>query len=154
MAVSLNISKPLPKGVSRTLLNKACQLTFDKVSESVSGTLDLAFVDKAKSRLINNNYAGNDYPTDVLSFDYRQAGGSPISDQLGEIIICVPIAQEQAQEHNLPLEAEVALLFIHGILHIIGYDHQGYVAQSRFGDLQDGIMEELALKSRQFKWSH
>lgn len=136
------------------MLNKACELTFDKFSESVSGTLDLAFVDKAKSRQLNYNYAGHDYPTDVLSFDYRQTGVPPISDQLGEIIICLPIAQEQAQEHSLPLEAEVALLFIHGILHIIGYDHQGHVAQSGFGDLQDGIMEELALKSRQFKWSH
>lgn len=154
VAVTLIINQPLPKGVEKALLNKACQLTFNKFGSELKGALELTFVDKKKSQELNNKYAGDNYPTDVLAFNYQAETDLSPTDLIGEIVICSEIAQTQAREHNLLVKAEVSLLFIHGMLHLLKYDHQNPASQSRFSALQDGIMEELALKSRQFEWSH
>lgn len=74
--------------------------------------LSVAFVGAAESKKINNLYRGKNKPTDVLSFDY------------GEIIICVPVAKKQAAEHGLSLTNEIKLLFVHGLLHVLGFDHE------------------------------
>jgi|GEM_PF-546973 probable rRNA maturation factor len=72
-------------------------------------------------RQLNATFAGHDYATDVLSFPH----GSKIDDSyyLGDIIICVPIAQLQASQLGHSLETEFITLFVHGLLHLLGYDH-------------------------------
>ncbi len=154
MPITLHISKPLPRGVSQDILDKAASITIKRVGSEANGTIELSFVGKAKSRQLNKTYAGNDYPTDVLSFDYREQSQLPNSELIGEIVICTDLAYSQAQEYNLPFKAEVSLLLIHGILHILKLDHQDESGRARFSSLQDGIMLELAFKSRQFKWLH
>ena len=89
--------------------------------------------DDATLRELNGRYLGEDQPTDVLAFPWEEpdpasetpsfpaprSGGSP----LGEVLVSYPQALRQAQEHGQPVEREVALLVVHGLLHLLGHDH-------------------------------
>ena len=72
---------------------------------------------------LNRDYRGKDRPTDVLSFSQRE-GGNPEDPMLGDVIISIERAKEQAFEHNNSVSAELSLLLVHGILHLLGYDHE------------------------------
>ncbi len=78
-------------------------------------------------RALNRQYAGEDEATDVLSFSLREgegmAGPPDGVVRLGEVVISYPTAQRQAREAGHSTEAEVAHLLVHGILHLLGYDH-------------------------------
>jgi probable rRNA maturation factor len=76
-------------------------------------------------RSLNRRYRGIDRATDVLSFSQREgqyAGIRP--DILGDIVISVPTAVRQAQERNYSLSHEIERLLVHGLLHLLGYDHE------------------------------
>jgi len=81
-------------------------------------------------RMLNRRFRGKDRPTDVLSFpSAKEEGGwkSQVADQtprLGEIVISVPAALRQAQEEGHSLREEIRLLVIHGVLHLMGYNHE------------------------------
>jgi rRNA maturation RNase YbeY len=78
---------------------------------------------------LNQHYRGINQPTDVLAFAFRENPfpfhGKGLNSQfLGDIVISVPTAKRQAKEQGHSLEQEVAVLIIHGLLHLIGYDHE------------------------------
>jgi len=76
-------------------------------------------------RSLNRRYRGKDSATDVLSFSFREgvyAGVQP--DVLGDIVISVPQASRQASKAGHSLERELDILLIHGLLHLVGYDHE------------------------------
>lgn len=136
------------------MLETTAELVFDRVKNFEPGLVSLVFVDRSTMQAINLAHAGHDYPTDVLSFNYHESGTLPPQGYIGEIVICHEIAADQATRYGLEFKAEVSLLLIHGLLHLSGQDHQDELSQSGFNATQDGIMEELKLKTRQFKWSH
>ncbi len=75
---------------------------------------------------LNRRYAGEDKPTDVLSFSLQEGEEFASPDavlRLGEVIISYPTAERQASEAARPVEDEVAHLLVHGVLHLLGYDH-------------------------------
>ena len=85
-----------------------------------------------KIRQLHKEYMGEDEPTDVLSFAMRERGPADAPDfvfpagdvaHLGEVIISYPQAEIQADEHGHSIRKEVAILLIHGVLHLLGYDH-------------------------------
>jgi probable rRNA maturation factor len=88
---------------------------------------------------LNRDYRGQDEPTDVLAFSAReQATDSPSFIpppdgrlHLGEVIIAYPQALVQAEEHGHPLRKELTILLIHGLLHLLGYDHEATDAERR-----------------------
>ena len=85
--------------------------------------LTLRLVDKDESRELNSRYRGKDKPTNVLSFpaDLPEGVNIPL---LGDIVICAPLVEEEAvEQHKLPA-AHWAHLVIHGVLHLLGHDHQ------------------------------
>jgi probable rRNA maturation factor len=82
--------------------------------------VEILITDADGIRELNRGFRGIDRPTDVLSFP---AGNGPeASHILGEVAICLPIAEEQAQTRGVTLEAELACLAIHGCQHLLGYD--------------------------------
>ena len=89
-------------------------------------SLTILFSDDLHIQRLNREFRNKDKPTDVLSFP----GGDPIPGMpepgryLGDIIISVPTASRQANESGHSLEAELQLLVIHGVLHLLGYDHE------------------------------
>ncbi|MEC7984047.1 MAG: rRNA maturation RNase YbeY [Myxococcota bacterium] len=73
--------------------------------------------------VLNRDYRGKDKPTDVLSFSQRE-GGFEEDPMLGDVIISLETSSAQAVEHQKALKDELSLLLVHGILHLLGYDHE------------------------------
>ena len=96
-------------------------------SNSVSVTVLLTGDERLRS--LNREFAGEDHVTDVLSFsadiegDFPTLVEDPFMNQIGDIAISVPQAKRQALAKNVPFERELAMLAIHGTLHLLGYDH-------------------------------
>ena len=95
--------------------------------------------------VINRDYRGVDRPTDVISFAFlddknelRPEDGSPIS--LGEIIISYEKAEEQDKQYGHSLLREMSFLFVHGMLHLLGYDHMEKEQEVVMFKLQDEIL--------------
>jgi len=96
-------------------------------AEGRSGELTLTFVDRAEIAELNLEHMGVDGPTDVLSFpldaDPSDAPAPGVPVLLGDVVICPAVAAEAAPEHAGTLDDELALLVVHGILHVVGHDH-------------------------------
>ena len=94
--------------------------------------VSLVFTDSERVRQLNRDYRGVDQPTDVLAFYMRPQKGSdsPFANPpdgvayLGEVVISCPQALAQAREQGHSAQRELALLVIHGVLHLLGYDHE------------------------------
>ncbi|MGE0454329.1 MAG: rRNA maturation RNase YbeY [Vicinamibacteria bacterium] len=88
-------------------------------SLGVSGELALVFAGDGTLRRLNRSYRGKDRATDVLSFP-----GPGGDEGLGDVIISVPAAERNARRYGRPLGFELDLLALHGLLHLLGYDHE------------------------------
>jgi probable rRNA maturation factor len=88
-----------------------------------STTLSIALVEPEEMRALNFRYRQKDYATDVLSFSY---GNDEMEGEsfLGEIVIAPEVAVNQAIRHHISPESEMRMLLLHGILHLLGYDHE------------------------------
>lgn len=90
-------------------------------------TLDIRVVGEDEAQRFNRDYRGRDYATNVLSFPADLPGGLPDDirkGMLGDLLICAPVVVREAQEQNRPVQDHWAHLTIHGILHLLGYDHE------------------------------
>ena len=85
--------------------------------------LNIRLVDEKESRSLNRDYRGKDKPTNVLSFPFA-APQVVESDLLGDLAICAPVVAREAREQNKPLPAHWAHMVVHGVLHLLGFDHQ------------------------------
>jgi probable rRNA maturation factor len=89
-------------------------------------SLSIRIVDEQEARRFNLDYRGRDYATNVLSFPAELPEGLPDEirkAQLGDLLICAPVVVREAQEQNRPAADHWAHLTVHGILHLLGYDH-------------------------------
>jgi probable rRNA maturation factor len=80
--------------------------------------ISLAFVNKEEIKKLNKKFRKENKATDVLSFNLGE------KDYLGEIIICPDVVKENAQKYKVSAKEETMKVFVHGILHLLGYDHQ------------------------------
>lgn len=115
----------------------------DRCKNSVpyaEGVLNTVFVNNPYIRALNNKYRSNDKPTDVLSFSYFNIQDIKKSGLIGEIYISVPIAKKQAKEYDHSIKSELNRLFVHGFLHIFGYDHEDDEDHRRMAKLEDEIL--------------
>ena len=87
--------------------------------------LSLLLVDESTIAGLNAEHMGKQGPTDVLAFPIDEPGESlpDVPAVLGDVVLCPAVAQQQAAEHDRPPAAELALLTVHGILHLLGMDH-------------------------------
>ena len=97
---------------------------------------------------LNLRFLGLDEPTDVLSFGLAGAGETPFAlppeeASLGEIVIAYPTAVRQADEAGRTVEAEVAHLLVHGLLHLLGYDHQRPEQEAAMRGREEAILAGL-----------
>lgn len=108
--------------------------------------LEVLIVDEQTIKEINRDYRNKDAVTDVISFALDDevegeivARGQP-NRLLGTIIISGPVAERQAQEYNHSLKREMKFLFVHGLLHLLGYDHMNKEDEIEMFALQDKII--------------
>ncbi|MBR4881208.1 MAG: rRNA maturation RNase YbeY [Clostridia bacterium] len=108
--------------------------------------VSITLVDNEEIHLLNREYRGVDRPTDVLSFpifDEDDMGGKTI---LGDIVLSLERATEQAEEFGHSFEREVAFLTVHSMLHLLGYDHEeGKAAESEMFSRQEAILLKMGL---------
>lgn len=109
-----------------------------KIAEGKNCTV--AFVSDSKIKKLNKIFRNKNHATDVLSFPYEpdQFDFLETENFIGDIIISLETAKRQAVENSLPFETEIKQLILHGILHLLGYDHES----------DGGEMNELELKWR------
>ena len=85
--------------------------------------LTVRIVDEAEITALNRQYRGKDGPTNVLSFPYEGIPGVA-TELLGDIVICAPVVASEAVAQHKPLDAHWAHIVVHGVLHLLGFDHQ------------------------------
>lgn len=140
------------------LLNQILQKAGE--AEGVTeGEVALTFVTNEKIHELNYAYRGIDRPTDVLSFALNESVGEEpeivyeledgeeleFGDMLGDIIISVERAQEQSKEYGHSLERELGFLFVHGFLHLLGYDHQDAESEAEMMGKQEAVLKQVGL---------
>lgn len=101
--------------------------------------VSVVFCDDQKIRQLNKQFRGIDEPTDVLSF--------PMDNKiLGDVVISLERASRQAEEYGHSFTREVCFLTVHGILHLIGYDHGEDEGRRKMREMEEEILAELGLK--------
>jgi probable rRNA maturation factor len=131
--------------IPKKLLERAVKSTLQNQSESLDSELTLVLTDDAQIQELNREYLGNDKPTDVLSFPASETDPETGSRYIGDIIISVPYAAKSAENAGHAMEAEVQLLVVHGVLHLLGYDHAEADEKARMWKAQSEILKTLGL---------
>lgn len=107
------------------LVQRAVGAAFSELDLAGASELSVVFTDDAAIRALNAEWRGKDKPTNVLSFPaFPPAKGGPLPPMLGDIVLAAETVAREAQEENKPLENHMTHLVIHGLLHLLGYDHE------------------------------
>ena len=117
-----------------------CLAVLDKADHELAVTL----TDDARIQLLNGEYRSKPEPTDVLSFG--QMEGEPFASPvpvLGDLVISLETAQRQAAELGHPLAAELRILVVHGVLHLIGHDHIDPADRAAMAHAENDLLERL-----------
>lgn len=123
----------------------------EKVKEGTE--VSVTFVDDERIHDLNRIYRNIDRPTDVLSFAMQEGGddepkitGGDSPQTLGDIIVSVPKAKEQAESYNHSFLRELGFLTVHGFLHLCGYDHMTEADEQRMFSRQKELLENYGLR--------
>lgn len=92
---------------------------------------------------LNSRFMGHDYPTDVLSFPSDEIDPDSGRKYMGDVIISMDKVFDQSASSGHPVESELKLLIVHGILHLVGYDHLDEVGKAEMWNLQQHLLNEL-----------
>jgi probable rRNA maturation factor len=126
-------------------LENAARAALEHESASLDADLSIILTDDARLHELNLNYLKVDAPTDVLSFPASETDPETGARYIGDILISIPRAQIQAAAAGHSLEAEVQLLVVHGVLHLLGHDHAKAKEKARMWKAQSEILERLGL---------
>jgi len=148
--IDIQYNPSLEKTFDQALLENAARTAFSHQSAPKDATLSLLLTDDDQIQALNRDYRGFDKPTDVLSFDVHERDPETGYLYLGEIIISVPYAAKQAAQNQHPLESELQLLVVHGVLHLLGHDHAETEEKAKMWVAQDEILAQLGLGKIKF----
>jgi probable rRNA maturation factor len=146
--VSLQISESILAAdglppVDETLLDRAAQATLAYTDAPVGADLSLVLTDDAQLRQLNRQYLGIDSPTDVLSFPAGETDPETDLIYLGDVLISYQRAQAQSAAGGHPVEDELQLLVVHGVLHLLGFDHAEGTEKAKMWAEQSAILSQL-----------
>jgi probable rRNA maturation factor len=135
------------------LVEHLLQFAYEKEGIQEDSEVSVTFVDNDRIQEINRKYRKKDQPTDVISFALEESSGEEIEivgadlpRVLGDIIISVPKAYEQAHEYGHSFQRELGFLAVHGFLHLLGYDHMTEEEEKIMFSRQRKILDEYGLK--------
>ena len=135
----------------RILIRRSCNAVLEFEGFEQPAEISVTFVDNAEIQTLNAQYRGKDMPTDVLSFPLGEDGKYDVDQDtgaclLGDIVISMEKAMEQAELYGHPLQREVAFLTVHSMLHLLGYDHeQGGLAAVKMREKEEAVLIQLGL---------
>lgn len=119
---------PLPDNI-RYYIVKCCNKTLSYENFSNDAEINISFVDEKTIKLLNKNFRNIDKVTDVLSFPLGENGEYDTNPEnnckmLGDVVICLKRAYEQAESYGHSIRREICFLVVHSVLHLLGYDHE------------------------------
>ena len=143
--VDLQIASSSPELPSRDQLDRWIGTALAGRATGPAGVV-LRIVDEAESRRLNREFRGKNQPTNVLSFRFEPPPGVPaaaLGDHLGDLVICAPVVLREATEQDKAPEAHWAHMVIHGVLHLLGYDHQNDAEAAEMEGREREILQRL-----------
>ncbi len=114
-----------------------------------SGSICVRIVERMESEALNLQYRGRPRPTNVLSFPAEQPAGIPdtVETSLGDIAVCASIVDEEARQQNKDPASHWAHMIVHGVLHLLGYDHQNHREADVMEALEVKILEGFGISN-------
>lgn len=134
------------------LLHKLLLFSANKEDVSENAEVSVTFVDNDRIQKLNDEYRNNDQVTDVLSFGLQSSNQEYLNNDpnipfaLGDIVISIEKAKEQAKEYQHTLQRELSFLTVHGFLHLLGYDHETEKDEKVMFQKQENILKEFGLE--------
>jgi len=128
-------------------LRRVASYVLDQEEVAKQVIAEIVLGDNETVRELNRLYRGKDEPTDVLSFASHEGDAfmeaPDETPSLGEVIVCLPVAEAQAAAGNRAIEGEIAHLVVHGLLHILGHDHEDPVEGAEMKEREDELLAAL-----------
>ena len=130
------------------ILGRAAQQALQEAGAIANAEATIVLSDDAHLRALNRQFLGIDAPTDVLSFPGGDTDPDSEELYLGDVIISLSRAQAQATAGGHPVQDELQLLVVHGVLHLLGYDHAEEDEKVKMWAIQADILESLGCQAR------
>jgi probable rRNA maturation factor len=153
--INISIKRNMDLPVEKNWLEKIARRVLEAEKITSSAEMGLLVTDSKTIQKLNRIYRGEDKPTDVLAFEMTSGMNQEPELQfvsapdgikhLGEVVISYPQAEKQAQEQGHGVTRELALLIVHGILHLLGYDHGVPEDEQKMRDKENKVLSILAL---------
>ncbi len=144
--ISIIIADAFGSLVNADLLETAAQAVLDIEKVDPSNELSIAIDGDAEIQALNLQFLGIDAPTDVLSFPSDETNPETGAPYLGDIMISYPRAKQQAENAGETVEDELQLLVVHGMLHLLGYDHAEPDEKATMWAAQQKALKHLGCK--------
>lgn len=140
--LTLNLQFPAAKAfpAHKEILPRATVAAWLKAALFADAELTVRFVDADEGRTLNRTYRSKDYATNVLTFAYAESEDDPVT---GDLILCCPVVEREADEQKKPLAAHYAHLIVHGALHAQGYDHEAEDEAQEMEAIETDILAQL-----------
>lgn len=139
----------IPTGL-RMLVRRCCNAVLKMENFQGPAEISVTFTDNAQIKILNKQYRDKDIETDVLSFPMGENGKYDLNMEtgaqiLGDIVISMERAMEQADRYGHSLQREVGYLTAHSMLHLLGYDHEDNMERIHMREKEELVMEQLGL---------
>ncbi len=139
----------IPSGI-RMLVRRCCNAALQHEGIDKQAEVSVTFVDNEKIRELNKKYRNIDSETDVLSFPLYEADTIKSSEDdvvmLGDIVISVEKAYEQAELYGHSIQREIGFLTVHSMFHLLGYDHEdGGLKAVQMREKEEGVLQKLGI---------
>ena len=131
----------------RTLVQTAVKATLAEVAaQGEASELSVLFSDDAHIQQLNKDWRGKDKPTNVLSFPaFPVAVGAPLQPMLGDIVLASETVNREAELEGKPLEHHLTHLVVHGVLHLLGHDHEEESEAEEMEAIERRVLARLAI---------
>ena len=114
-------------------------------SRRAGAELTVRIVGREEGRRLNEGFRGRAAPTNVLSFPFEAPPGAPATGELGDVVLCAPVVNREARTQGKPRADHWAHLVVHGVLHLLGFDHDRPDAARRMEGLERRILAGLGI---------
>jgi probable rRNA maturation factor len=139
--INVQIDEIFAGDVEPRRVREAARVALTEQAAPRPGELTIAITDDDALQRLNRQFLGHDQPTDVLSFPAEETEQTP--HYFGDVVISFPRAYAQAEAGRHPVEAEIQLLIVHGVLHLLGHDHARPQEKARMWAAQAEILRQL-----------
>ena len=142
--VNLQVNSLVKEGIkipTKPLFKKWVSLTLR--NRRINAEVTLRITDETETQRLNQQFRDKNKPTNVLSFPHEPFEHEAESDYLGDIVLCAPVIVQEANEQKKDLVAHFAHLTIHGVLHLLGYDHEAETDADIMEQIEIDLLTEL-----------